>query len=171
MAQNTEQSTFSQLLGRSLVMAIPGALSGVGQGIAASDPRQPYKGFGVGLATGIQPMAKFAGSVVERDMANEQYDADTERVLKRQKSIRQQAREQQAEDIRASRQMESEFAAEDAARFKKMGKQFDGIELGMRGLDEQSTMFAAKLAAAQILPTSPMKMSAVQGARQILGGK
>lgn len=171
MPQNNEQSTFSQLLGRALVMAIPGTLSGVGQGIAASDPRQPYKGFGVGLSAGIEPMAKFGSASIAQDMANQQYEEDTQRVMKRQKAIRQQAREQQAEDFRASRELEAEASASDAARFKKMGMRADGIELGMSGLDEQSKMFAAKLAAAQILPTSPMKMSAVQSARQILGGK
>lgn len=171
MAQNNEQSTFSQLLGRSLVMAIPGTLSGVGQGIAASDPRQPYKGFGVGLSTGIAPMAAFGGSMIERSQANEQYDADTERMLKRQAKVRQFAREQQAEDIRASRQTESEQASSDASRFRKMGKLPGGMQLGMSGLDEQSKMFAAQFAASQILPSPAMRMSGIQAARKILGGK
>lgn len=171
MAQNNEQSTFSQMLGRSLLMAIPGALSGVGQGIAASDPRQPYKGFGAGLAAGIAPMAQFSGSVIDRQMANEQYDADTQRMLKRQTAVRQHAREQQAEDIRSSMAIEQEKAAADAARFRKMGKMKTGIELGMRGLDEQSKMFAAQFAASQVLPSPSMRMAGVQAARQILGGK
>lgn len=171
MAQDTQQSTFSQLLGRSLVMAIPGMMSGIGQGIAASDPRQPYKGFGVGLSTGIAPMGQFGASMIDRQMANEQYDADTERMLKRQAAVRKQAREQQAEDVRSTRSLEAEMAASDAARFKKMGKQFGGIELGMKGLDNQSKMFAAQVAASQLLPSPAMQMSGIQAARQILGGR
>jgi len=173
MAQNTEQSTFSQLLGRSLLMAIPGTLAGVGQGIANADPRRPYQGFGAGLSTGIAPMAKFAGGMIERDLANEQYEQDTERLLKRQRAVRKMGREEQAEDIRAARALESEQAAMDAERFRKMGKPktMTGINLGMKGLDDQAKMFAAQFAASQALPTPAMRMSGIQAARQILGGK
>lgn len=223
MAQNTEQSTFSQLLGRSLLMAIPGMLSGVGQGIAASDPRQPYRGLGVGLASGIQPMQRFAGSVIDQQMANEQYEGDTaraikrkkafdiadqegaeqrfdtetermlrrrkaikeaeeagadqqydietERMLRRRKRVGEVAREEQAADIEANRQLTQQQAAEDAARFRKMRDMTAGINIGMRGLDDQSKMFAAQFAASQILPSPAMRMSGIQGARQIFGGQ
>lgn len=249
MANNNEQSTFSQLLGRSLVMSIPGMLSGVGQGIAASDPRQPYRGLGVGLASGIQPMQRFAGSVIDQQMANEQYegdtaraikrkkafdiadqegadqrfdtetermlrrrkaikeaesgeiageyDAETERMLKRRKAIKEAeeagadqqydtetermlrrrkrvgevAREEQAADITANRELSRQQAAEDAARFRKMRDMTAGINIGMRGLDDQSKMFAAQFAASQILPSPAMRMSGIQGARQIFGGQ
>jgi hypothetical protein len=70
-------------------MAIPGTLSGIGQGIAASDPRQPYRGFGVGMAAGIQPMQKFSGALIDREMANEQYEGDTARMLARRKALRE----------------------------------------------------------------------------------
>ena len=223
MANNNEQSTFSQLLGRSLVMSIPGMLSGVGQGIAASDPRQPYRGLGVGLASGIQPMQRFAGSVIDQQMANEQYEGDTaraikrkkafdiadqegaeqrfdtetermlrrrkaikeaeesgadqqydietERMLRRRKRVGEVAREEQAADIEANRQLTQQQAAEDAARFRKMRDMTAGINIGMRGLDDQSKMFAAQFAASQILPSPAMRMSGIQGARQIFGGQ
>lgn len=173
MAQDTQQSTFSQLLGRSLLMAIPGTLAGVGQGIANADPRRPYQGFGAGLSTGIAPMAKFAGGMIERDLANDQYVQDTERLLERQRAVRKMGREEQAADIRAARDLEAEQAARDAERFRKIKEQdgLGGISIGMKGLDDQAKMFAAQFAASQAIPNAGMRMSGVQAARQILGGR
>lgn len=234
MAQDTQQSTFSQLLGRSLIMAIPGMISGVGQGIGASDPRQPYRGLGTGLAAGIAPMQGFAGQMMSQQMQEEAQDRrrkqarseyatdtelmvgresrlaearrameekygapqyrretelmaereavlegarkkraragyveDTDLMIGRQKAIKQSEREQEAQDVEFRRQQEESQAQRDRERFRKI----TGIQLGMKGLDEQSKLFAAQIAASQMLPTPAMRMTGMRAASNIMGAR
>lgn len=137
------QMAFSELLKRSLVMAIPGMIGGMGAGIAASDPRRPYLGLGTGLQVGAQSSGAFPtlalGQIMKqeeqdrmRQQAIQDYETDTGLMAKRERVI-----------SRERRRSEAEAAAEDARLFRPMMKKREqeaesgGLTLGVGGLSER----------------------------------
>ena len=51
---------------RTLALALMSGLAGAGAGIAASDPRRPYAGFGQGMMTGASAPLSFATADLQR---------------------------------------------------------------------------------------------------------
>jgi len=113
-----DQSQSSGMGNRALALAIMSGLAGAGAGIAASDPRRPYAGFGTGMATGAAAPLSFATAGLQQafkqqaQMENLALDEQTaaqrgriqgisegERARARAGSRRQQEREESQADI------------------------------------------------------------------------
>lgn len=167
MAQMKSNGTFSDSLSTALLMAIPGMMKGVGQGIYASDPRQPYKGLGAGLSAGADSMSGLASAVVNQRLQEQSYERGTQQMIKRQKEM-----------ARAGRELEQEEAAYNAQQFKSMRsrgvqehmdrvKQEAGMDIGKLGdFNFSDKMFLARLGAAGAM----RRMSAVEASRSAMGG-
>jgi hypothetical protein len=167
MAQKTSGGTFSDSLSTALLMAIPGMMKGIGQGIYASDPRQPYKGLGAGLSAGAESMSGLASAVAGQRLKEQSYERGTEQMIERQKAL-----------TRAGREMEQEEAEYNAQQFKSMRsrgvqehmdrvKKEAGMDIGKLGdFNFSDKMFLARLGAAGAM----RRMSAVEASRSAMGG-
>lgn len=108
----------SSMGNRTLALALMSGLAGAGAGIAASDPRRPYAGFGQGMMTGASAPLSFATADLQRafqqrsQLENLAIDEETaaqrgrilgiaegERARARAGSRRQQEREEAEADI------------------------------------------------------------------------
>lgn len=168
MAQKTNGGTFSDSLSTALLMAIPGMMKGVGQGIYASDPRQPYKGLGAGLAAGSESMSGLSSAVVGQQMKEQSYERGTQQMIERQRAM-----------TKAEREMQQEEAEYNAKQFKSMRsrgvqahmdrvKQEAGMDIGKLGdFNFSDKMFLARLGAAGAM----QRMSAVESSRSAMGGR
>jgi|LauGreDrversion4_2_1035121.scaffolds.fasta_scaffold89192_2 hypothetical protein len=114
-----EQDSGGNSMGnRTLALAIMSGLAGAGAGIAASDPRRPYAGFGTGMAAGAAAPLSFATAGLQQafkqqaQMENLALDEQTaaqrgriqgvaegERARSRAESRRQQEREESQADV------------------------------------------------------------------------
>jgi hypothetical protein len=103
---------------RALALALMSGLAGAGAGIAASDPRRPYAGFGTGMATGAAAPLSFATAGLQQAFKQQsqlenlaideqtaaqrgriQGIAEGERARARAGSRRQQEREESQADV------------------------------------------------------------------------
>ena len=159
---NKSTSTFSENLGRALLLSLPGAIRGMGEGIAASDPRRPYAGMGAGISAGIAPAMSMAGMAMEQQARESAYKRETDQMIERQKKLTRAEREIQAEESEYNR---SRFKAfRDRIDAAKKEANIDIGKLGDFNFDDK--MFLARLGAASAGP----QLGAVQSSRSIMGG-
>jgi len=169
--------SFSELLKRSLIMSLPGTLSGIGAGISGSDPRQPYKGFGLGFQAAGASSGQYAqlalGQQMDREerearmkLAGAEYERDTARMIGREEAL-----------VRSRTDRERRQAMEDASRFRSIGGALKpriealegaGVKVGLGGLTERDKFMLTADAVGSIIAERNM---AIRQAQKILGNR
>lgn len=157
------QMAFSELLKRSLVMAIPGILGGMGAGIAASDPRKPYLGLGAGIQAGAQASGAFPSLALGQIMKQEEEERRRGNAIRDYQTDTQLMSQRERIMARSRRQGEAEASAEDARRFRSMRKMPDkeelgGLTLGVGGLSERDKFTLTADALGSIIADRQMAM-------------
>jgi len=101
-----DEMTFLERLSEALTTYMPAMMEGIGAGLAASDPRTPYKGAGVGMAAGAQAVSRINSAKLavktgrenvkfNQKIKNEQFDIETDKMITRQEKLNRAVRAQE----------------------------------------------------------------------------
>lgn len=112
-----DEMTFLEKLSQALNTYMPAMMEGIGAGLAASDPRTPYKGAGVGMAAGGQAVSRINAQqraiktgisaekratetnrqnfLFNQKVKNEQFDIETDKMMTRQEKLNRAVRAQE----------------------------------------------------------------------------
>lgn len=101
-----DEMTFLEKLSDALNTYMPAMMEGIGAGLAASDPRTPYKGAGVGMAAGGQAVSRINAAKLavktgrenvkfNQKIKNEQFDIETDKMMTRQEKLNRAVRAQE----------------------------------------------------------------------------